>query len=55
MAEYLDFTVTDRNDSFRLYSVEVETPASVPEPSAVLGLIAVGALGIAVKKKAAIA
>ena len=49
----LDFTVTDKNDSFSLYSLEVAkaAPVDVPEPTAVIGLLTVGAVVLATKKK----
>ena len=46
----LDFTLTDGNDGFRLYSLEVDK-VDVPEPTAVIGLLTLGAIGLATKKK----
>ena len=46
----IDFTVSDRDDGYRLYGLEV-VKATVPEPGSVLGLVTVGALAIAAKKK----
>lgn len=49
----LDFTLTDNNDGFRLYGLEVvkAQPVDVPEPTAVIGLLAFGVIGLATKKK----
>lgn len=49
----LDFTLTDKNDGFRLFSLDVAkaNPVDVPEPTAVIGLLTMGAIGLATKKK----
>lgn len=48
----LDFTVSDPDDGFRLYSVEAiaAQPAAVPEPASILGLLVLGAVGATTKR-----